>query len=125
MRRGLLSVALLCAVATSSLSACAAPGPSVNAAYEAAVEGVIKKSGAVGMVAAVWVPGRAPWRMAFGLADAASQRPMGLDDHFPVRSITKSFTVTVLLQLARDGLLSLDETIARHVEEFRAETGSR
>lgn len=45
--------------------------------------------------------------------------------HTRIGSVTKTFTGTMLLQLAEAGRLSLDDTIDAYVEEFPTETGSR
>lgn len=86
-----------------------------QARYQSAVADVMARYQAPGAVVGVWVPSEPAWRMAVGLADVQSGRPMSLDEHFPIRSITKSFTVTALMQLERDGLLSLDDTVDAHV----------
>jgi len=111
---------LRCTVVVAALATLSACGSSDStqakaARYQVAVEDVMARYQAPGAVVGVWVPGEAPWRMAFALADVSSQRAMGLDDHFPIRSVTKSFTVTALLQLEGDGLLSLDDSVASHV----------
>jgi D-alanyl-D-alanine carboxypeptidase len=109
---------LLCAIAVLLLSSCWRDDDSGDrqpARYRAAVVRVMDQYRAPGVVAGVWVPGSEPWKMAFGVADVATRRPLDLRDHFSIRSVTKSFTVTVILQLARDGALSLDDPIERHV----------
>ncbi len=63
----------------------------------------------------VRVGGEAPWMRAFGQADVARATPMTLDNTFPVRSVTKSFTVTLFLQLVQAGRLALDDKIERYV----------
>jgi len=83
--------------------------------YHAAVMRVMQQFNVPGAVAGVWRPGDIPWREAFGVADIASGRAMTLADHFPIGSITKSFTVTVVFQLARDGVLSMDDPIGKYV----------
>ena len=81
---------------------------------EAALE-VMSRYHIPGAVAGVWGPGQAPWKIAQGVADVQTQRPIGLNDYLPIRSVTKSFTVTVLLQLVREGAASLDNTIDTYV----------
>ena len=54
------------------------------------------------------------WTHAFGLADVASGRRVRLTDHFPIRSATKSFTVTRVLQLVARGRISLDDPISKY-----------
>jgi len=90
-------------------------GGASPARYRSAVNDVLAHFHAPGAVAGFWVPGAVPWTSAFGIADVTTGRPMTLDDHFSIRSITKSFTVTAIFQLARDGALSLDDTISQYV----------
>lgn len=71
-----------------------------------------------GLVAGVWVPEKKPWKIAVGYADVASGTPMSLDHRFPIRSATKSFTVTLILRLARKGAVSLDDPIGTYVPEI-------
>lgn len=85
------------------------------AQYREAVLGVMSRYNIPSAVAGVWVPGQAPWKIAQGVADVQTRRPIGLNHYFPIRSATKSFTVTVLLQLVRDGTASLDDTIDEYV----------
>jgi D-alanyl-D-alanine carboxypeptidase len=66
-----------------------------------------------GAAIGVWTP-RGRWSIVTGQADVASGRPVRRDDRFAIRSITKSFVVTLILQLAADGRLSLDDPIARY-----------
>jgi D-alanyl-D-alanine carboxypeptidase len=87
----------------------------IPAQYREAVLEVMTRYHIPGAVAGVWNPGRAPWKIAQGVADVQTRRPISLSDYFPTRSVTKSFTVTVLLQLVRDGAVSLDDTIDRYV----------
>jgi D-alanyl-D-alanine carboxypeptidase len=68
-----------------------------------------------GVVAGVWVPGEKAWETAQGVGDVRSSRPIALNDHFPIRSVTKSFTVTLILQLVHQGEISLDDPIEQYV----------
>lgn len=51
------------------------------------------------------------WSAVAGTADLADGTPVTPDLEWPIRSITKSFTVTVLLQLVEEGRVSLDDTV--------------
>jgi CubicO group peptidase (beta-lactamase class C family) len=62
---------------------------------------------------AVTVPGEGCWVSASGLANTASGAPLQLSDEFPVGSITKTFTATVILQLVQQGKLSLSAPLSR------------
>ena len=56
------------------------------------------------------------WIRALGVADTTSKTPMTPDVHHRIGSVTKTFTVSLLLQAAADGLLSLDDTIGQYIE---------
>src|ERR1700710_1601138 len=86
-----------------------------QAAYVQAVDNIIATYHPPGVLAAVRVAGQAPWTQAFGLSDVASATPMALNSSFPIRSITKSFTVTLILQMSQSGQLSLDDGIGRYI----------
>jgi D-alanyl-D-alanine carboxypeptidase len=82
---------------------------------DAALKKSFKESGAPGVVAAVRTP-EGPWVGTLGVADLASKEPMQADMHHRIGSVTKTFTVSLLLQAAADGLLSLDDTIDQYVD---------
>jgi D-alanyl-D-alanine carboxypeptidase len=68
-----------------------------------------------GAAVGVWVPGKGTWIGAAGLADITTKAPVTKDMVWPLRSITKSFTVTLILQLADAGKLSPDDPIDKYV----------
>ena len=84
-------------------------------ALNAALEQSFSESGAPGVVAAVQTP-EDTWVGTLGVADLSSEEPMSADMHQRIGSVTKTFTVSLLLQAAADGLLSLDDNIDRYVE---------
>ncbi|MBG0565688.1 serine hydrolase domain-containing protein [Actinoplanes aureus] len=62
--------------------------------------------------------GRHVWRGAAGVADVDTGRPMRPGFQHRVGSITKTFTATVILQLAGEGRLGLDDPIGRFVPDL-------
>lgn len=66
-----------------------------------------------GIAVAVTVPGEGCWVSASGVANTASGAPLQLSDEFPIASITKTFTATVILQLVQQGKLSLSAPLSR------------
>jgi D-alanyl-D-alanine carboxypeptidase len=68
-----------------------------------------------GIAVAAVVPGEGCWVSASGLASTAPRVPLRLSDEFPIASITKTFTATVILQLVQQGKLSLSAPIGRWV----------
>ena len=89
--------------------------PAAELAYEDAVEKMISAYFLPGALVAVRRPGQREWSGAFGKANLDSGATLALDSTFPIRSVTKSFTVTIVLQLVRDRLLKLADTIDRYV----------
>ena len=81
--------------------------------FEAVVDKALRQCRVPGAVVGVY-SGSQRWIHAFGLADVASGRRVRLTDHFPIRSATKSFTVTRVLQLVARGRMSLDDPISKY-----------
>ena len=55
------------------------------------------------------------WAAARGVADLAAGRPIETATTFPIASVTKQFTATVVLLLAHEGRLSLDDPLSTWV----------
>lgn len=83
---------------------------------QALVMSALQEFGVPGVAIGVWTPGGS-WTMTAGLADVASGRPVRRPDHFGIRSVTKSFTVTLMLQCVASshGAISLDDPIGKYL----------
>lgn len=64
-----------------------------------------------GAVVGIWDPKLGVMFRGFGYADLAAKRPMAVADKFRIGSNTKTFVNTVILQLADEKKLSLDDTL--------------
>ncbi|MCU4967395.1 beta-lactamase family protein [Bacillus toyonensis] len=53
------------------------------------------------------------WGYAAGVADLSTKKPMKTDFRFRIASVTKTFTATVVLQLAGENRLKLDDSIEK------------
>ncbi|HDR7225643.1 serine hydrolase domain-containing protein [Bacillus toyonensis] len=53
------------------------------------------------------------WGYATGVADLSTKKPMKTDFRFRIASVTKTFTTTVVLQLAGENRLNLDDSIEK------------
>ena len=83
-------------------------------ALDVALAAAIERYDIPGAAVGVWTPeGR--WIATRGFADLARRIPVRAASRFGIRSITKSFTVTVILQLAAEGRLRLDDKVAKYV----------
>lgn len=68
--------------------------------------------------------GRTVYSRGRGLADVEARRPIEPDTVFRLGSITKQFTAAVVLQLAQEGRLSLDDPLSRFFPDY-PEPGAR
>lgn len=69
--------------------------------------------------------GKVVYHRAFGLANREWQVPHTTDTAFRVASLTKQFTATLIMQLAEQGKLRLDDPIGKYVPELLPEIGNR
>ena len=100
--------------AAAATSAAAALPAETAAQLQKAVDDAQAKFGFPGIIAGVWGPD-GEWVTLTGTAGPEPSTPLTRDDHTRIGSITKTFTVTLLLQLAEKGLVSLDDTIDKYV----------
>ena len=74
-------------------------------------------SGSSGGVAGVWAPWAGEWTAASGTADfGENPRPMTTDTRFRLTTVTTEITCTVLLRLADQGEVQLDDPVATYVD---------
>jgi len=69
--------------------------------------------------------GKVIYHRAFGLANREWQIPHTTDTAFRVASLTKQFTATLVMQLAEQGKLRLDDHVGKYVPELSQEIGRR
>jgi D-alanyl-D-alanine carboxypeptidase len=82
---------------------------------DAAVNQAMTAAAVPGTIVGIWGPDGTYVR-AFGVADTATRAPMKADFYSRIGSVTKTFTVTAVLQLADQGKLGLDDPIAEFVD---------
>ena len=95
-----------------------APSAETSRTLQALLDSVVSSQGEYPIHNAVLlVEGpRVKWKGAAGTADGAGE-PMTADHKFKGASIGKTFTATVILQLAEEGRLSLDDTIDKYLDD--------
>lgn len=64
-----------------------------------------------GLYGLVTEAGRPVFTGAVGVADLDGTRPIGASDRYRIGSVTKLYVATLVLQLAADGVLGLDDTV--------------
>lgn len=126
-----LALLLLALLPAQALGQAASPKPcegdsnvpaALGAALDAALQGVVTGNqfgAAPGAVLSVEGPG---WRYAraIGMADPQSGRPVDCAMAFQIGSNTKMMTAAVILQLAEEGRLSVDDPLSAHLPELAA-----
>ncbi len=81
-----------------------------------ALEDAVAETGVPGAQAAVILSDGSMWSGGAGLAETDSGQPMTPDLLMPIASITKLYTAALVLHLAQDGVLSLDDPLERWVQ---------
>jgi D-alanyl-D-alanine carboxypeptidase len=101
------------AVTAVTASAASTPYRPDRAELQRALDAVVR-SGAPGTIVLVR-DDRHALRLASGFGDLGTRRPMRPRDRVRVGSVTKTFVATVVLQLAAEGRLGLDDPIERRL----------
>ncbi len=78
-----------------------------------AVENAMLQYGSPGAIVGIWQKGKGQYAKAFGKASLADDKPMKADDLWKVASITKTYTANVILQLAEERRLGLDDRLSK------------
>ena len=63
--------------------------------------------------------GRIIWQEACGFTDMETKRPASPETVYPLGSITKVFSVTMLMQLVEQGIVSLEDPVAKYIPEYQ------
>jgi CubicO group peptidase (beta-lactamase class C family) len=122
--RALAAVALLApavpAMAESAAPAATAATPSAQDLRKLADAVLAESYAADGPGAAVVVMqgGKVVYTGARGMADIAGGKPITPDTVFRLGSITKQFTAAVIVQLAQEGKLSLDDPLSKFLPDY-------
>jgi CubicO group peptidase (beta-lactamase class C family) len=69
--------------------------------------------------------GEVIFEKGYGYANAEWEAPVDRHTKFRLASVTKQFTAMMILQLAEEGKLSLDDKISDHLKWYREDTGNR
>ncbi len=86
-------------------------------AFEDAIKEMREAAGAPGMAVAVMRNGRVLHAGGYGVVGPDGE-PVTPQTAFQIGSITKSFVALVILQMAAEGKLGLDDPVVRHLPEF-------
>ncbi|MFQ5865285.1 MAG: serine hydrolase [bacterium] len=86
---------------------------------QAALDSSIRANNIVGASAAIIVPDQGTWLGTSGYSVPATSDTIRSDMLFGIASITKTYTAAMILKLADDGILSLDDSLHRWIPSFQ------
>ncbi|MEV0857064.1 serine hydrolase domain-containing protein [Nocardia fluminea] len=98
----------------TSTSATARAEPAYAATLRPVITQLMKDNVIPGAVVVVKSPTQGDWTETFGTRVIGADDPMSVDDYFRIASNTKTMTSTVILQLAQEGKLALEDPIAKY-----------
>ena len=87
-------------------------------AMDALLSDTIANGTHVGVSALVFDEGQTVYTGAFGLSDREREKPVELDTVFRIYSMTKPITSALILDLQEDGLINLDDPVAKYIPEL-------
>ncbi|MFI7643557.1 serine hydrolase domain-containing protein [Nonomuraea sp. NPDC049400] len=117
--RRLAVAAVAAGVLASSLGApaAAAAGRTAGSRYSSTdfrhALDALRAAGVVGVQGRVITEDGRQWTATAGVADTRTKRPVPAHGHYRIGSNTKTFVAVVVLQLAAEGRLGLDDTVDR------------
>jgi CubicO group peptidase (beta-lactamase class C family) len=92
--------------------------PETERAIERAMEASIESGWVAGGAVAVIRSGEMVFSRGYGMANLETGTPVAPDTVFRIGSVTKQFTAAAILLLCEDGLVALDDPVARHLPRF-------
>ena len=99
---------------TSSAEASTPLAGAEAAQLDAAISQAMTKASIPGAIVGIWGPA-GNYVRALGVADKATRAAMSIDMYSRIGSVTKTFTVTAMLQLVDQGKLKLDDPVSKYI----------
>lgn len=78
------------------------------------VESEMSKHGIPGVIIGIWSSKAGYLEKAYGLSDIETEEKISIDDNVRIASNTKTYTATVILQLAEEGQISLENKLSEY-----------
>lgn len=94
------------------------------AAADAIAADALERGPVAGLSIAVHARGTEVLARGYGFADAEAKVPATADTSYPIASVTKRLTAALLLKLAEQGRLSLDDPLSRFFPQARPVIGA-
>lgn len=111
----LVGAVMVLTASTATAHAAPAPAPDYAAALQPKITELMRQLQIPGASIYVDVPGRGTWQAAFGSTKDRGGRPMSVDDHTKIGSVTKTLTAQVVLQLVDQKKVGLEDPVTRYL----------
>ena len=109
-------------MATAAMAmAMAVPAQAIPADFQAKADALLKQAypdAGPGAAVIVTDDGKTVYAAGQGMADIAAKRPIAPDTIFRLGSITKQFSAAIMLQLAAEGTVSLDDKLSKFFPDY-------
>ena len=119
MRNIILMIAVLLAVSTTA-RALDMNNDEVTQRIDEVFGAVYSNPDEPGAAVLIMQGGDTLYSRCFGVADMVTHEPVSFATNFCIASVSKQFSAVALLQLAEQGLLSLDDPLSKFFPEFQA-----
>ena len=119
MRNIILMIAVLLAVSTTA-RALDMNNDEVTKRIDEVFGAVYSNPDEPGAAVLIMQGGDTLYSRCFGVADMVTREPVSFATNFCIASVSKQFSAVALLQLAEQGLLSLDDPLSKFFPEFQA-----
>ncbi|MCP4401661.1 MAG: beta-lactamase family protein [bacterium] len=116
MKKNMLLSVVVVFIALSTATALAQS--STTSQLQAALDEWRASSEIAGAVLAIDTPGQGTVTLVSGVSDLDAGTPLIPQDRFRIGSVTKTFVAALVLQLAGEGLLTLDDPLSAYVPDF-------
>jgi CubicO group peptidase (beta-lactamase class C family) len=122
----LFALLLFVCLVASACSEASAPAPQATptvgvpafaAKLKPLLEAKMQQLHTPGAIVYVDNPGQGSWTTSLGTSDLATKAPMNVNSYMHIGSITKTFTATIILQLAQERKLNLDDPVSKYQPE--------
>ncbi len=91
----------------------------IESNIQVVLDSIIENTHVPGLVAGIWAPDEGiDMVYSAGVADLETNEPIDAEMVFRIASNTKTFAITVLLQLVDEGELSLDDKLSQYLPDF-------
>lgn len=92
--------------------------PALAERLQAILDELVADGTIPGAVLSVSIPGQGVWNGASGVSDRAAATAMTTDTRLRIASISKVFTAVVVLQLVEEGVIALDDPMAKWLPDL-------